>query len=134
MLTFRVIWKAPPHLAASTNSCCHHGNTASRDNMWPVRCIAHVHAFTQAPLRYGTHVHGFAIQTHTYTHILIHAYFTIHLSPSSFIPHFLHFPFPSLSLNETTSRAHNQAHGPAQHCQRGTHDPIFSSGSIISVL
>lgn len=38
VLTFRVIWKLPPHLAASNNPCGYHGNTASRDNMCLVQC------------------------------------------------------------------------------------------------
>lgn len=31
LLTFRVIWKVPPHLAAGTNPRCRYGNAASRD-------------------------------------------------------------------------------------------------------
>ncbi len=136
MLTFRVIWKVPPHLAASTNPCCHHGNTASSDNMWTVRCVARVHAFTQAPLRDNTYVHGFTVvekhMKQTDTHI--HAHINTSALHYSSVLHFIYPSFPSLlSLNETMSTAHNQAPGPAQHCQKGAHDPIFSGGSIISV-
>lgn len=40
VLTFRVIWKVSPHLAASASPPCHHGNTNSRDNTRPVRGVA----------------------------------------------------------------------------------------------
>lgn len=104
--------------------------------------LPHVHAPTQAPLRDGTRVHGFTTagktcetdKIHTYTHILIHAHFSIPSVLHLIYPSFPSLSFSLLSVNETMSTAHNQAPGPAQHCQKGAHDPIFCSGSIISVL
>lgn len=69
--------------------------------------------------------------THTHTHLDMRTSLFIcpplHLSLISFT--LISF----LSLNETMSTAHNQAPGPALHCQKGARDPIFGSGSIISV-
>lgn len=101
VLTFRVIWKVPPHLAASANPCGYHGNTASRDNMRLVRCAAHVHAsyFTWWHVRtQHNHVRKKThIKTDRYSHVntcTLHYSSLIHLIYPSFSS--LLFPFSLL--------------------------------------
>lgn len=66
-------------------------------------------------------------RTYHYVYITLFICLPLHLS---LVP----FTLASLlSPNETMNMAHNQASGPEMYCQKGAHDPIFRSGSVISV-